>query len=147
MVAGGYPGVLRRRALRLLERAREACRGGDYDACVLEAEYAAHLYLEAVLYEVLGGEPRGCSVQGLLRILAAALLEAGREGLAREVAEYSRGRRGELEDLSRAHGRAVYGEREYTGEEASRLLRAAESLVEMLGGLEAKLPRRAGSKG
>ena len=138
--------LLRRRALGLLERARRACREGDYDVCAFEAEYAAHMYLESVLYRLLGGEPRGCSINGLLRVLAAVLLEAGEDGLARAVVDYSRSRRSELDELSRAHGMAVYGDREYTGEEAGRLLRAAEGLVSMLEELEGRLFQGLGAR-
>ncbi len=122
-MSGEYAVLLRKRALSALKWARRACSEGDYDMCVLVAEYAAQLYLKSVLYRVLGEEVCGHNVRVLFGLLAAALMEHGVENLAGEVAGYMRRHRRELVELSDAHTRAVYGLVEYGEKEAKLLLK------------------------
>jgi len=138
-VSGEYAALLRRRALAAFKWAQRAYAEGDYDIAVLQAEYAVQLYLKSVLYRVLGEEVRGHNIRELFGLLSAALLEQGAEDLAREVSEYVRRHRRELEELSEAHTRATYSIVEYGEREAGLLLKIAEQVLDKLRELEVKL--------
>ncbi len=138
-MSGEYASLLRKRALAAFKWAQRACSEGDYDICVLQAEYAVQLYIKSLLYRVLGEEVRGHNVRELLGLLAASLMEQGIEDLARDVADYVRRHRRELEELSEAHTRATYGLVEYGEREARLLLKIAEQVLGKLKELERKL--------
>ena len=138
-MSGEYAALLRKRALTAFKWAQRACDEGDYDICVLQAEYAVQLYIKGLLYRVLGEEVRGHNVRELLGLLAASLMEQGVEDLAKEVMDYVRKHRRELEELGEAHTRATYGLVEYGEREARLLLRIAEQVLEKLNELEKKL--------
>jgi len=138
-VSGEYYIILRKRALATLKWAKRALEEGDYDIAAREAEYAAQLYVKALIYRVLGEEVRGHNLRELLGVLISGLLEEGFEEEARELSEFSRKRRRELAELSDAHTRAVYGIAEYTKRASKELIRVAEEVISFLASLEARI--------
>ncbi len=124
-VRAGEASLLERRALALLEEARDALDKGYYDVACFLAEQAAQLYLKAALYRVVGDYPRTHSLRRLLAILAQALPEhhGELEALARE-------KRRLIVLLEDSYYTARYTPRPYEREDALDCLEAAEALVE-----------------
>jgi HEPN domain-containing protein len=138
-VSGEYFLLLERRALTALKWAKRALEDGDYDVAAREAEYAAHLYIKALIYRVLREEVRGHNLRELLGVLISGLLEEDLEEEARMLSEFSRKKRRELAEISDAHVRAVYGMIEYTKRASEELIRVAEEVINFLAGLEARI--------
>lgn len=70
-LSGEYAALLKKRALSMLSLAKSLLREGQNDLAALNAEYAAQLYLKALLYRVTGEEwgarnkvPPGSAVSG-----------------------------------------------------------------------------------
>jgi HEPN domain-containing protein len=120
----------------MAETARSLLKEGKYDLAVLLAEYAAQLYLKQLLYRLTGEEWRGHNIRALLGVLAMTLREEGLESLAVEVESYASRHRRILAELEEAYVRSVYGPFPYSGEQASALVEAAESLIALLGRIE-----------
>lgn len=89
-LSGEYAALLKKRALSMLSLAKSLLREGQNDLAALNAEYAAQLYLKALLYRVTGEEWRGHGIRSLLGALSAVLEGAG----FRQEAESSGGARG-----------------------------------------------------
>jgi len=123
---------LKRRALSMLRLAERLLGEGEYDLAVLNAEYAAQLYIKSVLYRLSGEEWRGHSVKTLLGALSYVLRDLGLEELAEEVADFVRRSRRVLAELEEAHVRAVYGVFQYSRDQAETLVMAAKSVVELV---------------
>ena len=66
-MSGNYPRILKRRAEAMMKNAIRLFNEGEYDLAVLNAEYAAQLYVKAVLYQLSGEEWRGHSVHNFVR--------------------------------------------------------------------------------
>ena len=138
-MSGEYPKLLKKRALNALKWAERAFIDGDYDTVAREAEYAAQLYINSLIYRVLGEKRVGHDIRGLLGILAASLLENGLNKEAEFISEYIRTHRRELAELAEAHTRAVYGIFEYGEKEAKLILKIAKEVIDKLELLEVKL--------
>jgi len=138
-LSGEYSEVLRKRALSIFRWAEKTCEAGDYDICVLMAEYAVQLYLKSLIWRIRGEEVRGHSIGELFGVLTASIMEQGLKDLAEELVEYSRRRRREFAELSEARTRAVYGLIGYGEREAKLILAIARSVIEKLEEIEVKL--------
>ncbi len=131
-MSSNYWEVLRRRALSMLSLAKRLVSEGEYDLAVLNAEYAAQLYLKSLLYRLSGEEWRGRSIRTLLGALSLVLHECGLDDLANVVYDFVRSNRRLLAELDEAHTRAVYGPLQYSREQAGALLKAAELVIDLL---------------
>lgn len=143
IMSGELAEILRSRALMYLRSAERSFREGDYDVAANEAEYAAQIYIKYMIYGVSGEEARGHDIRGLLSLLAIFLKEQGFKEEAEEISEYVRRRRRLLAELSEAHVRAMCSITRYDKESAGLLISVARELIEMLGGLEARIFGRA----
>lgn len=63
---------------------------GEYDLAVLNADYAAQLYVKAILYQLSGEEWRGHNVRSLLGVLAFVAKENGLEEIANKIYDFVR---------------------------------------------------------
>jgi len=135
-VSGDYPSLLKRRATSMLKLAERLLSEGEYDLAVLNAEYAAQLYVKALLNRLSGDEWRGHSVRTLLGALALVVREGGLEGIAETIQEFVRHNRRMLAELDEAHVRSIYGPLQYSREQAEALVQAAKSVVALLKGIE-----------
>jgi len=115
--------------LRLAER---LLGEGEYDLAVLNAEYAAQLYVKSLLLRLSGEEWRGHGVRTLLGALALVAEENGLREVAERIYGFVRGNKRVLAELEEAHTRSVYGVFEYSRGQAEVLVGAARSVV-MLG--------------
>jgi len=138
-LSGEYPALLRRRALAMLGLAERLLGEGEYDLAVLNAEYAAQLYVKQLLYRIGGEEYRGHNIRALLALLAGLLEDSGFRGQAEGIKRFTRSNRSLLAELEEGRVRAVYGVFEYTREQAARLVEAARKLVELLSSIEADI--------
>ncbi len=120
--------LLRWRASRMLARARERLRDGDYDLAVFLAEQRAQLYLKSVILEAVGEVPRTHSIRELLHIAASVLGKTAAE----ETREYVRAHRLGLVALEDAYLASMYFPRRYSAEEAEELVRLAEEAVRVV---------------
>ncbi len=116
----------------MLSLAKRLVSEGEYDLAVLNAEYAAQLYLKSLLYRLSGEEWRGRSIRTLLGALSLVLHECGLDDLANVVYDFVRSNRRLLAELDEAHTRAVYGPLQYSREQAGALLKAAELVIDLL---------------
>lgn len=64
MMSGELAEILRSRVLMYLRSAERSFREGDYDVAANEAEYAAQIYIEYMIYRVSGEETRGHDIRG-----------------------------------------------------------------------------------
>ncbi len=135
-MSGDYPSLLKRRATSMLKLAERLLSEGEYDLAVLNAEYAAQLYVKALLNRLSGDEWRGHSVRTLLGALALVVREGGLEGIAETIQEFVRHNRRMLAELDEAHVRSIYGPLQYSREQAEALVQAAKSVVALLKGIE-----------
>ena len=131
-MSGEYPALLKKRATSMLRLAERLLDEGEYDIAVLHSEYAAQLYVKAVLYRLTGEEYRGHNLRALLGALAATLEEKGFNTQAGLVVDFVRRFRRELSELEEGHVRSVYGIFEYTEYQARRLLEASKRIVGLL---------------
>ena len=131
-LSGEYAALLKKRALSMLALAKRLLSEGQNDLAALNAEYAAQLYLKALLYRVSGEEWRGHGIRALLGALSAVLEGAGFREEAEMIMDYVRGRRRALAELEEAHTRAVYGVFEYDEKQAAALVSLAEEVIELL---------------
>ena len=136
MLSGEYAALLKKRALSMLSLAKRLLREGQNDLAALNAEYAAQLYLKALLYRVTGEEWRGHGVRALLGALATVLESSGFREEAERIVDYVRRRRRALAELEEAHTRAVYGVFEYDERQAAALVSLAEEVIKLLKGVE-----------
>ncbi len=130
-MSGEYPALLMKRASAMLSLAEELYQRGLYDLAVLNAEYAAQLFVKALLYRVTGEEWRGHSIRQLLSVLALALRRQGFERQAELIEDFVKQFRRHLAELEEAHTRAVYGIYEYSKEQAEKILDIARRVVEL----------------
>ncbi|KSW11469.1 DNA-binding protein [Pyrodictium occultum] len=128
-MSGEYPRLLARRAEAMLRNAERLQAEGEHDLAVLNAEYAAQLYLKALLYRLTGEEWRGHSIRSLLGALALVLRGSGFDELAGMVEDFVRSSRRILAELEEARVRAVYGPFEYSRSQAEAILEAARKVV------------------
>ncbi len=138
-MSGEYVQLLKRRALSMLRLAERLLNEGEYDLSVLHSEYAAQLYVKAVLYQVAGEEYRGHNVRALLGVLAAMLEEKGLHQEAEQVIDFLRRYRRALAELEEGHTRSIYGIYEYSEHQARRLLEVAKSVIKLLEQIEQKM--------
>jgi len=138
-LSGEYYELLKKRALNALKLAKTAFSYRDYDSTAREAEYAAQLYVKAVIYRVTGEEVRGHNIRSLLGYLASVLFENDFEELAHEITDFTRRKRRILAELEEAHTRAAYSPFEYNKKEAEALINATKELIEALRKIERKL--------
>ena len=138
-LSGEYAALLRKRALSMLRLAERLLAEGEYDLSVLNAEYAAQLYVKQLLYRLSGEEYRGHSLRALMGALASLLEEKGFGQESRELVEFIRGQRRLLAELEEGHVRAVYGVYEYSKRQAETLLEAAKRVIEVLASIEEKV--------
>lgn len=131
-MSGEYPAILRRRAEAMLALAQRLLNEGEYDLAVLNAEYAAQLYLKSLLYRLTGEEWRGHGIRELLGALAVALKNLNQDEGADEVAEYVRRYRAYLAELEEGHVRSVYGVYSYGRDQAEALVSTAGNLISFL---------------
>jgi len=109
---------------------------GEYDLAVLNAEYAAQLYVKAVLYRLTGEEWRGHGVRTLLGVVAMIAGEEGLEGVREKVVDFTRRNRRILAELEEAHTRSVYGAFEYSREQAAAIVDIAKSVIALMKEIE-----------
>jgi len=138
-LSGKYPCLLEKRAKNMIVLAEKLLEEELYDLAVLNAEYAAQLYLKAVLYRLTGEEYRGHNIRVLLGFLALVLEEKEFRELAERVRMFSKRERRVLAELEEGHTRAVYAPFEYSREQAERLVSSAKRLVELLESVEAEV--------
>ncbi len=131
-MSGNYPRILKRRAEAMMKNAIRLFNEGEYDLAVLNAEYAAQLYVKAVLYQLSGEEWRGHSVRTLLGILAFLARENGLNEVANEIHDFIRRNRRILAELDEAHVRAVYGIFEYNREQANAIIDISRQVIDMV---------------
>ena len=82
-MSGRYPDLLKRRAESMMRLAERLLGEGEYDLAVLNAEYAAQLYIKSVLLRLTGEEWRGHGIRTLLGAVALA----AQGGRLRDVVE------------------------------------------------------------
>ncbi len=138
-MSGEYPTLLEKRARAMLSLAEELLQRGLYDLSVLNAEYAAQLFVKALLFRVTGEEWRGHSVRQLLGVLAMELRRRGLASEAELVEDFVKGFRRLLAELEEAHVRAVYGVFEYSREQAEKILSAAKRVFELVKGVSERV--------
>ncbi|MCY0868401.1 MAG: HEPN domain-containing protein [Desulfurococcus sp.] len=131
-MSGSYPRLLKRRAEAMLRNAIRLLEEGEYDLAVLNAEYAAQLYVKAVLYQLTGDEWRGHSIRSLVGVPAYAARENGLDQLADKIFDFIRRNRRILAELDEAHVRAVYGVFEYTRSRAEAILDSSRQVVNLV---------------
>ena len=128
-MSGEYVQTLKRRAASFLEEARGA---RDPDLAVFFAEQAMQLYTKATLYELFGERVWGRGFRELLGLLAKLLEEAGYGKEADMVRSFVAEHRGLLIEAEEAYTLARYGETGYSEADALKMIRLAESLIQML---------------
>lgn len=130
-MSGEYSALLRRRALSMPQLADRLLNEGEYDLAALHAEYVAQLYLKSPLFRLTGEEWRGHNARMLIGLLAYTLEEKGLRALADEVMDFAKRNKRILAELEEAHTRSVYGPFQYSRDQATALLHAARSVVEL----------------
>ncbi len=140
-MSSNYWEILKHRALSMLSLAKRLVSEGDYDLGVLNAEYATQLYLKSLLYRLSGEEWRGHSVRTLLGTLYLILHEYGLDNLANTVYGFVKSNRRLLAELDEAHTRAVYSPLRYSKEQAEAILKASESVIDLLKRIEKEVFR------
>ena len=138
-MSGKYPNLLKRRAESMIKLAECLLNEGEYDLVVLNAEYAAQLYVKSLLYRLSGEEWRGHSVRTLLGAMALVAEERQMHEVANEIVDFARKNRRILAELDEAHTRSIYGVFEYSKNQAAALLDAAKSIIELVKGLEVRV--------
>lgn len=136
-----YPRLLKRRAESMMRLAERLLSEGEYDLAVLNAEYAAQLYIKSLLYRLSGEEWRGHSVRTLLGALALVAEGEGLREIAEEVIAFTRRSKRILAELDEAHTRSVYGVFEYSRDQAATLVSSARSIIRLMKYIEGKVFR------
>ena len=136
-----YPRLLKRRAESMMRLAERLLSEGEYDLAVLNAEYAAQLYIKSLLYRLSGEEWRGHSVRTLLGALALVAEGEGLKEIAEEVIAFTRRGKRILAELDEAHTRSVYGVFEYSRDQAATLVSSARSIIRLMKYIEGKVFR------
>jgi len=138
-VSGNYSALLRRRAESMIRLAEKLLGEEEHDLAVLNAEYAAQLYVKSVLYRLTGEEWRGHSVRTLLGAVALVAGEEGLKDVAEVVIEFTRRNRRSLAELDEAHTRSIYGVFEYSKEQAEALVSIAKTVISLMKNIESKV--------
>ena len=136
--------VYRERAIEMLGEAERLQREGKSDLAALLSEYAAQLYVKALIIRLEGEEVRGHGIRSLLGFLASALEDLGYEKQAAWIMDFARQNRRLLAELEEAHIRSVYGPFRYSREQAEALLSAAKRVVGLLREVEKVVEEEAG---
>ena len=89
-MSGRYPDLLKRRAESMMRLAERLLSEGEYDLAVLNAEYAARLYVKSVLLRLTGEEWKGHGVRTLLGAVALATQGGGLRDVAEEIVDFTR---------------------------------------------------------
>lgn len=135
-MSGSYPDLLKRRAKSMMELAERLLNEGEYDLAVLNAEYAAQLYVKSVLYRLSGEEWRGHGIRTLLGAVALVAEGEGLRDVAESVIDFTRRNRRILAELEEAHTRSVYGAFEYSRDQAVAIVGSAKSAIELMKDIE-----------
>jgi len=138
-MSGRYPDLLKRRAESMMRLAERLLSEGEYDLAVLNAEYAARLYVKSVLLRLTGEEWKGHGVRTLLGAVALTAQGGGLRDVAEEIVDFTRRNRRMLAELEEAHTRSVYGPFEYSEEQARAILGLAKSIIELMKGIEERV--------
>lgn len=113
-VIGSYARFLMRRSRSMLRLARRLLSDGEYDLAVLNANYAAQLFVKAFIYKVAGEEVRGHSLRVSLGLLASTLEGEGFREEAEMLIAYVRSNRRVVAELEEGYVRSVYGVYSYS---------------------------------
>lgn len=124
--------IYRERALEMLEEAERLLREGKGDLAALLSEYAAQLYVKALIIRLEGEEVRGHGIRSLLGFLASTLEDLGYREQATRIMDFARRNRRLMAELEEAHVRSVYGPFRYSLEQAGVLLSAAKRVIGLL---------------
>ena len=124
--------LIRRRSLRMLYRAKECLRDGDYDLAVFLAEQAVQLYIKSVILEVLGEMPRTHVIRQLLHYLRNAIEDNN------SIDNFIRHNRMLFSALEEAHLASRYFFKVYSREEAETLVKFAEEVISFVKNLKGK---------
>ena len=135
-MSGRYPDLLRRRAESMMRLAERLLSEGEYDLAVLNAEYAAQLYVKSVLLRLTGEEWRGHGIRTLLGAVALAAQGGGLGDVAENIVDFTRKNKRMLAELEEAHTRSVYGPFEYSEEQAKAIIELAKSIIQLMKGIE-----------
>jgi HEPN domain-containing protein len=115
--------LLRRRARGFLARALDSLSSGDYDLASFLSEQAVQLHLKSILLAKVGDYPRSRSITLLISILKKACGEDFIRFFERWSSEISL-----MED---AYIASRYLVREYSREEAERLVNFAKEVLKL----------------
>jgi len=145
-MSGKYPDLLRRRAESMMGLAERLLSEGEYDLAVLNAGYAAQLYIKSVLLRLTGEEWKGHGIRTLLGAVALAAQERGLRDVAEEIIDFTRRNRRMLAELEEAHTRSVYGAFEYSEGQAEAIIELAKSTIQLMKGIEDRVFRGAANE-
>ncbi len=131
MSSGINAGILRGRAISMLEGAKWRFGRGEYDLACFEAEQAAQLYVKYLLLRLCGVAPRAHRLSELLGRLYSALREDFK-GVAEELANFISTHRRSVWFLEESYYRGRYGYVEYAEDDGRECIDTAEKLINLL---------------
>lgn len=132
MLSWDYIELMRTRARRYLDSAKDNLEKGRYDVGALEAEISAQLIVKAYILSKGKTHPRTHDIRALLSFIVNESL--GDQDFLKKLKKFVRDHRKDLIILRRAREASQYGVSDIDEYEARICLRTAELIFEMFSG-------------